>query len=226
MGTGAVSTLAARSRLAEQLAVYFVADPEQTERDVRKVVTDAVANGVTIVQLRAKVMPDDEFQALAVDLLAICHERSVPFIVNDRLAVALAIGADGVHLGEHDLPIDEARALAAPPFIIGASPTTVEQAAAARILGADYVGLGPVYATASKADAGAEIGLDGLSARIEAAKLPAVGIGGITVENATAVILAGADGVAVISAIQGAPDPGRAAGRLAAAVRAGLDRRI
>jgi thiamine-phosphate diphosphorylase len=221
-----VSTLSSRSKLAEQLAVYFVADPEQSLRDIRDDVSAAIANGVTMVQLRAKTMPAAEFQTLAVEVQALCRERGVPFIVNDRLDVAEAIGADGVHLGEHDLPIDLARQRMGPGFLIGASPTDVEQAAAARMHGADYVGLGPVYVTGSKTDAGAAIGLDGLAERIHAAKLPAIGIGGITVDNATDVVLAGADGVAVISAIQRAADPGRATAALAAAVRAGLERRI
>ena len=221
-----MSTLAARSKLADQLAVYFVADPEQSERDVRDDVAAALANGITMVQLRAKTMTEAEFRVLAVDLLTLCRVSDVPFIVNDRLDVAQAIGADGVHLGEHDLPVEVARVRAVPPFIIGFSPKDVEQAAGARLRGADYVGLGPVYATGSKADAGSAIGLDGLATQIQAAKLPAVGIGGINVENATAVILAGADGVAVMSAIQRASDPGRAAAELAAAVRAGLERRI
>jgi thiamine-phosphate pyrophosphorylase len=220
------SSLAARSKLAEQLAVYFVADPEQTERDLVGIVATAVARGVTMVQLRAKTMPDDDFVPLARAIQAVCREHDVPFIVNDRLVVALEIEADGVHLGEHDLPIDVARDLAGPSFIIGSSPKNLEQAEAARALGANYVGLGPVYATGSKGDAGDPIGLEGLAEQIAAAKLPAVGIGGITIENATEVILAGADGVAVISAIQAAPDPGQATADLAAAVRAGLDRQI
>lgn len=219
-------SLAARSKLAEQLAVYFVADPEQTERDLNDIVVAAIAGGVTMVQLRAKTMDVAAFQVLAIDILALCRERGVPFIVNDRFEVALAIGADGVHLGELDLPLDEARQQAGPSFIIGSSPKHLAQAEVARELGADYVGLGPVYATGSKDDAGAPIGLHGLAARIEAAKLPAVGIGGITVKNATEVILAGADGVAVISAIQLARDPRQATAELAAAVRAGLERRI
>lgn len=219
-------SLAARSKLAEQLAVYFVADPEQTDRDLNDIVVAAIAGGVTMVQFRAKSMADAAFQAMATDLLTRCRDRSVPFIVNDRFDLALAIGADGVHLGELDLPLDEARQRAGPSFLIGSSPKHLAQAQVARELGADYVGLGPIYATGSKDDAGAPIGLDGLAARIEAAKLPAVGIGGITVENATQVILAGADGVAVISAIQQAPDPGQAAAELATAVRAGMERRI
>lgn len=219
-------SLAARSKLAEQLAVYFVADPEQAQRDLRDDVSSAIAGGVTMVQLRAKAMDDVAFRSLATEILAICRDQSVPFIVNDRFEVALAVGADGVHLGELDLPLDEARHRAGASIIIGSSPTHVAQAAAARDLGADYVGLGPVYATGSKDDAGEPIGLTGLTARIAAAKLPAVGIGGITASNATEIILAGADGVAVISAIQRAPDARRAAAELATAVRAGLKRRL
>lgn len=220
------NSLAARSRLAEQLAVYFVADPEQTERDLVGIVATALARGVTMVQLRAKTMTDEEFVPLARAMQAVCREQDVPFIINDRLVLALELGADGVHLGEHDLPIDVARQLAGPSFIIGSSPKNLEQARAAMGLGANYVGLGPVYATGSKGDAGDPIGLVGLAEQIEAAKLPAVAIGGITAANATEVILAGADGVAVISAIQGAADPGQATAELAAAVRAGLDREI
>jgi thiamine-phosphate diphosphorylase len=220
------NSLAARSKLAEQLAVYFVADPEQTERDLVGIVATAIARGVTVVQLRAKRMPDDDFVPLARAIQAACRDQDVPFIVNDRLVLALELGADGVHLGEHDLPIDVARDLAGPSFIIGSSPKNLEQAEAARTQGANYVGLGPIYATGSKGDAGDPIGLEGLAEQIAAAKLPAVGIGGITIANATEVILAGADGVAVISAIQGATDPGQATADLAAAVRAGLDRQI
>jgi thiamine-phosphate diphosphorylase len=219
-------SLAARSKLAEQLAVYFVADPEQSQRDLGDDVAAAIAGGVTMVQLRAKTMHDTAFRSLATEILAICRDRGVPFIVNDRLELALTVGADGVHLGELDLPLDEARQRAGASFIIGSSPMDVAQAAAARELGADYVGLGPVYATGSKDYAGDPIGLTGLAARIAAAKLPAVGIGGISATNATEVILAGADGVAVISAIQRAPDPRRAAAELATAVRAGLERRL
>lgn len=219
-------SIAARSKLANQLAVYFVADPEQSQRALDGDVAAAIAGGVTMVQLRAKTINDAEFQLLATDLLGLCRDRGVPFIVNDRFDIALAIGADGVHLGELDLTLDEARQRAGPSLIIGTSPKHIAQAEAARELGADYVGVGPVYATGSKNDAGDPIGLDGLAARIAAAKLPAVGIGGITTKNATEVILAGADGVAVISAIQRAPDPRQAAADLAAAVRAGLERRI
>ena len=219
-------SLAARSKLAEQLAVYFVADPEQSQRHLGDDVVAAIAGGVTMVQLRAKTMDDTSFRSLATEILAICRDQGVPFIVNDRFEVGLAIGADGVHLGELDLPLDEARQRAGASFIIGSSPTDVAQAAMARELGADYVGLGPVYATGSKNDAGEPIGLTGLTARIAAAKLPAVGIGGITATNATEVILAGADGVAVISAIQRAPHPRLAAAELWAAVRAGLERRL
>ncbi|MDQ3692017.1 MAG: thiamine phosphate synthase [Chloroflexota bacterium] len=203
-----------------------MADPERGERDLLGDVIAAIAGGVTMVQVRAKHLDRDAFRALAAPLREACQVRGVPFIVNDRLDLALEIGADGVHLGEHDTPVDEARRLSGPNLIIGASPRDESQAELARLLGADYVGLGPVYVTGSKDDAGTPIGLAGLAARIHAAKLPAVGIGGITVERATEVVLAGADGVAVISAIQRAPDPAVAAAALAAAVRAGLNRRL
>src|SRR5688572_27229613 len=131
-------SLAARSKLAEQLAVYFVADPEQAQRDLGGDVVAAIDGGVTMVQLRAKTIDDTAFRSLATEILAICRDRGVPFIVNDRFEVALAVGADGVHLGGLDLQLDEARRRAGAPFIIGSSPTDVAQAAAARELGADY----------------------------------------------------------------------------------------
>jgi thiamine-phosphate pyrophosphorylase len=220
-----LTTLADRSRLAGLLAVYLVADPEQARPGALPgIVAAAVANGVTMVQLRAKTLSNAAFRAEALDLMPILAAANVPFIVNDRFRIAVELGAAGVHLGEHDLPVAEARKLAPAGFIIGASPKDIAQAAAAREDGAEYVGVGPVYATGSKNDAGAAIGLAGLAAQIEAAKLPAVGIGGITAENASEVILAGADGVAVISAIQRAPDPGLAAAALAAAVNGALTR--
>ena len=205
-------------RLAERLAVYLVADPEQTERDLVDDVIAALEGGVTCVQLRAKRLTDRATWDLAVRLRGLAHDYDALFIQNDRLDVALAAQADGVHLGVHDLPLWLTRRIVGPDFIIGYSPLTVEQVEDAARLGADYVGLGPVFATASKDDASPPIGLRGLAEQVAATSLPAVGIGGITVDNAPDVIRAGAVGVSVISAILRAPDPGEAAARLARAV--------
>ncbi len=206
--------------LAARLALYLVADPEATRRDLVADTIAALEGGVTAVQLRAKQGSDRELWELATRLRQVCQARSVLFIVNDRLDLALAVGADGVHLGLHDLPLAAARRIAGPRVLIGASPQTIADAVEAREQGADYVGAGPVFVTGSKADAGEPIGLDGLHDRALAAALPTVGIGGITIENAAAVIAAGAVGVSVISAILGAADPAAAARQLASAVAA------
>ena len=209
-----------RAELAEKLAVYLVADPEQTERDLVEDVVAALEGGVTSVQLRAKRATDREALAVAVRLREACRERDALFVVNDRVDLALAAGADGVHLGVHDLPLAAAREIAGSRLVLGYSPLTLDQVDAAAGAGADYVGLGPVFATASKEDATPPIGLPGLAAQVAATPLPAVGIGGITAENAGDVIRAGAVGVSVISAILRAPDPREAAARLAQAVAA------
>ena len=205
--------------LAERLAVYLVADPEQTERDLVETVAAALGNGVTCVQLRAKRLGGRDALALADGLREQCRSRNALFIVNDRIDLALAAQADGVHLGVHDLPLAAARAIAGPDLIVGYSPQTVDEAADARRRGADYVGVGPVFATASKDDAGEPIGIAGLVERARAAGIPSVGIGGITPDNAAEVIRAGADGVAVIRAILAASDPDAAAAQLARAVQ-------
>lgn len=186
----------------------------------------ALAGGATAIQLRAKKDEPGRLQVeLARELAALCREHGALFIVNDRLDVALAVGADGVHLGQDDLPVAEARRLAGPGFIIGCSVENVEQAQAAATAGADYLGVGPVYPTATKADAGPATGLYHLGTVKAATHLPVVGIGGINQENAADVMAAGADGVAVISAVSLAQDVEGAAARLAAAVREGLARR-
>lgn len=217
-GSAAIGERMPPDQLAARLAVYLVADPAATRRDLLAATIAALQGGVTAVQLRAKQLTDRETWELAIRLRAACHERSVLFLVNDRLDMALAAGADGVHLGVHDLPLAAARRLAGPGFLIGASPQTVAEAAAAKGDGADYIGAGPVFVTGSKADAGAPIGLDGLRERVRAADLPTVGIGGITVANAADVITTGAAGVSVISAILGADDPAAAAAVLASTV--------
>jgi thiamine-phosphate pyrophosphorylase len=132
--------------------------------------------------------------------------------------VAMAAGADGVHVGMKDLPLPKTRRLVGNGVIVGFSPLAMEDVLAARSGGADYVGLGPVYGTGSKADAQPELGLHALAEQAAAAHLPSVAIGGIDVANAGPAIRAGVDGVAVISAIQSAPDPRRAAESLALAV--------
>lgn len=209
--------------LRAALALYLVADPEQSQSG--NLVADtaaAIAGGVTCVQLRAKHLSDFDALDLAIPLAALCRRNRVPFIVNDRLDVALAVSADGLHVGLSDLPISVVRGMGGDRFLIGWSPETEEQTARSIAEGADYVGLGPVFPTGSKADAGAAIGLDGLTRRVDLASLPTVGIGGITEDTAASMIAAGADGVAVISAILRRDDPERAAAGLWAVVDTAL----
>ena len=186
-------------------------------RDLAGLAAAAVGGGATMLQLRAKRVDGRTAAGLAARILAAAG--SVPFVVNDRLDVALAIGAAGCHLGQTDLPIDAARRLAPPGFLLGGSAATAEEARRASDEGADYLGIGPLAATPSKADAAPPIGWDGF-ARVHAAvpHLPAVGIGGIDAALAAGARAAGAAGIAVISAVLGAADPVAATRALRAAL--------
>ena len=207
-----------QTELRERLALYYVADPEQTDRDFLAMVDDALTGGVTSLQLRAKRMPGREMYDLAITLRERCRATETLFFVNDRVDIAMAAEADGVHVGMYDLPLEATRRLVGRNMIIGFSPLAMEDVVTAKGDGADYVGLGPVFGTASKADAQPELGLVALAEQAATAGLPSVGIGGIDIANAGAVIRAGVDGVAVISAIQGAPNARSAAESLAGAV--------
>lgn len=166
----------------------------------------AVRGGATMIQLRLKDADARTLADIAGALIASVH---VPVVVNDRLDVALVSGAAGVHLGADDLPVVQARKLAPDGFIIGASLGSEGEADNAR--SADYVGIGPMYATSTKRDAGDAIGPKGLARLSALVRLPCVGIGGITALNALPVIQAGANGVAVVGAVFGSQDPEAAA---------------
>jgi thiamine-phosphate pyrophosphorylase len=209
-------------RLVGGLALYLVADPEQGSPHFYDVVGDALDGGVTCVQLRAKELSDRLLYAAAQRLRALCTRASALFIVNDRADIALAAGADGVHLGVDDLPIEAARALGGPDFLIGYSPASDSEAAQAAARGADYLGVGPVYGTKSKSDAGEAIGLETLRRRVQSAGVPVIGIGGISNRNAAQVIGAGAVGIAVVSAILQSEQPRYAATELAEIVSKSL----
>jgi len=178
---------------------------------------DAVLGaGVSWLQLRCKGTPASAFLRAALDLVAAARRTGARVIVNDRLDVALASGAAGVHLGQDDLPLDAARRIAGDRLVIGVSTHDVAEARAAEDGGADYVGFGPMYPTASKADAHPQRTLEAL-ARVRAAiGLPIVAIGGIGETTAPAVLDAGADAVAVIGALASAPDPRAFAARMLA----------
>ena len=171
------------------------------------VVTSALAAGAPAVQLRAKAASARELLALGHAVLPAARERAALLFVNDRLDVALALGADGVHLGEDDLPVAAARRAAPDGFLIGASADDPDMARRLVADGANYVGCGTVYATTTKPDAGDVIGLEGLDRVARAVDVPVVGIGGITVERANEVAArTQAAGVAVVGAVMRAAD--------------------
>lgn len=192
--------------------LYLVTDRALARgRTTVDVVREAVAGGVTCVQLREKASGTREFLEEARAVQAALRGTGVPLIVNDRVDVALAVGADGVHLGQRDMAIADARRLGSPSWIIGVSAESVADAIRAEQEGADYVGVSPVFATPTKTDHAPPLGLEGLRAIRAAATVPLVAIGGIHAGNAREVIRAGADGLAVVSAIVSADSPREAA---------------
>jgi len=171
------------------------------------IVQAAIAGGADAVQFRDKEASGRRFYDSAMEVRRICREAGVPFIVNDRVDMALATGADGVHVGQEDLPAAEARRLIGDGRILGVSAASAAEAVAACADGADYLGAGPVFeARGTKPDAARPIGLAGLASVCAAATVPVIAIGGIHAANAAAVLSAGAAGVAVISAVVAADD--------------------
>lgn len=195
-----------------------------TGRPVTEVVEAAIDGGVTAVQLRAKDMDARAQWRLGKRLRELTARRGIPFFVNDRVDLALALDADGVHLGEEDLPVVEARRLAEaagrPELIVGFSTAVLDFAMQAVAEGADYVSVGNLFGTTRKPDAGEPIGTGPLALIARSVTVPVLGIGGVTAQNAAGVIEAGGAGVAVISAIAASPDPAAAARALAQAVAA------
>jgi thiamine-phosphate diphosphorylase len=191
-------------------------------RDLDEILAATLEGGCRMVQLREKEWPSGRLLPLAERLGGRCRRAGVTFIVNDRVDLAVAAGADGVHLGQDDLPPRAARPLLRPGMILGRSTHTLAQAERARDEAADYVAVGSMFETATKPDF--ELAGPDLLRRIRPlTPQPLVGIGGITHENVGDVIRAGADGVAVISAVCGAPDPAAATRRLLAAIREARD---
>ena len=189
-------------------------------RGILSVAEAAIAGGADVIQLREKDLPTAELVRLGTVLRELTRRTGRIFIVNDRVDVALAVDADGVHLGQDDMPIPIARRLLGPEKIIGGSAGNLEEARVCLEAGADYIGVGPIYRTGTKADAGAPVGPALITAIKELTGLPIVAIGGIDAQNARAPIVAGADGVAVVSAVFGAADPEAAARQLRAVVQA------
>ena len=205
---------------ALDLSLYLVTDPGLcASRGLVDTVRAAVAGGISVVQLRDKAAPDalliEQGRALKTALAG----TGVPLIVNDRLRVAAAVRADGVHVGQSDASVAAARELLGPEAIVGLSIQTIAHARAVAALPIDYVGIGPVFATATKTDHAVPLGCDGLAAVRAASDFPAVAIGGLTAAHADCVLNAGCEGLAVVSAVCGTPDPEAAAAALAAAVQ-------
>lgn len=185
---------------------YFITDSALSAAGDESDVRQAVAAGVAIVQYRRKDAGTRLLVQEARALKRICAGGRTRFIVNDRLDVAMAAEADGVHLGKEDMALGDARRLLGKAKLIGVSVLTVEEALAAEEQGADYLGVGPVFPTATKADAGAPCGLDRLRAIRSRCRIPVAAIGGIDLENAGAVLQAGADMICAISAVVAQPD--------------------
>lgn len=194
------------------LGLYLVTDRSLSNgRPIEWIVEEAVKGGVTMVQLREKNCSTTDFIELAIRLKRILEPYKVPLIINDRLDVALASDADGLHIGQSDMSYQAAREMLGYQKIIGLSVETVSQAKEANSLDVDYIGISPVFTTGTKADIATPLGLEGVTEIASFSKHPIVGIGGIHAGNAKEVIDAGADGVAVVSAICSATDPEKAA---------------
>ncbi|NRG16483.1 thiamine phosphate synthase [Rhizobiales bacterium] len=192
-------------------SLYLVIGPRDCGgRNPADVAQAAASGGVTLVQLRDKEGATRDILTLAREMKTRLDPLGVPLIVNDRIDVALAAEAAGAHLGQDDMPLEEARRLAGPEFVIGVSIGSEAERDATPLGLADHAGVGACFPSSTKADADS-LGVEGLRTLRPSLPLPVVGIGGITAENAAEVIAAGADGVAVVSAICGAPDPAAAA---------------
>ena len=183
-------------------SLYLVTDRSLARgRSSLEVVKAAINGGVSCVQLREKECSTREFIAEALALKETLQQYGVPLLINDRVDVALAVEADGVHLGQSDMKIADARRILKPHMIVGISAESVADAEQAEKEGADYIGISPVFATGSKTDTALPLGLEGVQQIREKVKVPLVGIGGINVNNGADVIAQGADGIAVVSAI-------------------------
>jgi thiamine-phosphate pyrophosphorylase len=176
------------------------------DRDYLEVIEEAIQGGADIVQLREKYKSKRELLQMAKELKKLTAKYNVPFIVNDHLDIALAVDADGIHIGQNDLPLAEARQIMGPDKIIGISTHALEEAIEAENNGADYIGVGPVFETKSKVDVVDPVGLEYVKEVVAHTSIPFVAIGGIKLHNLNDVLEAGAKRICVISAIVGAED--------------------
>ena len=196
-------------------SLYLVTDRNLSGGwSLQSIVEAAVRGGVTCVQLREKDCTTGEFIEQALSIHDFLKAEKIPLIINDRVDVAQAIKAEGVHLGQSDMPLSLARSILKDSMFIGISASSVEVAIEAEKGGADYIGVSPIFATPTKTDTAPPLGMKGLSRMRQAVKIPLVGIGGLNMNNAGDVIKNGGDGVAVVSAIVSADDPEKAAREL------------
>lgn len=200
---------------SDVLRLYLVTDQTLTRgRPLADLVAAVVQGGVTCVQLREKQLGTREFLAQALILKALLAPQGIPLVINDRIDIALACDADGVHLGQNDLPADEARKLLPPAVFIGWSVESMDDVQQSAALPVDYLGVSPIFSTPTKIDTKDPWGLEGLSVVRAVTQLPLVAIGGVHAGNALEVLRAGADGLAVVSALCAADDPRAAAAAL------------
>ena len=201
--------------MKDLLKLYLVTDRDLSlGRSLEEVVSEAVAGGVTVVQLREKDASTGEFVELAFRLKDILRPYNVPLIINDRVDVALAVDAEGLHIGQSDMPYEIARKLLGPNKIIGLSVECMDDILEANKLDVDYVGISPIYGTPTKTDTAEPFGLEGLCRAVQLSVHPTVAIGGMNTSTIGDVMAAGTDGVAVVSAICSAESPRLAAKEL------------
>lgn len=204
-----------REEIRASMLLYAVTDRMWLKegQNLTAVCRDVLESGVTFLQIREKDLDAEAFEREAMELKELCAQYRVPFVVNDSVEIALAIQADGVHVGQSDIRGRDIRAMIGPDRILGISAGTVEEAAAAERAGADYIGVGAVFGTSTKKDA-RNLSLEQLRAITGAVSIPAVAIGGINAANLLELSGSGVDGVAVVSAIFAAGNPGQAASEL------------
>ncbi len=188
------------------LRLYVITDRTLVgKRSLIEIIKQAIEGGTSIIQLRDKTLDDDEMATLGKNIMVLTNGK-IPLMVNNRVNVALAIEAQGIHVGQDDMPAKQVRKIVGNTMILGVSANTVSEAKKAELEGADYIGAGPVFQTFTKVDADPVIGLQGLMNIKKSVSIPIVGIGGISSKNAKDVIKI-ADGIAVISAVMAAKDP-------------------
>lgn len=192
----------------DSLLLYLVTDSGLLRgREMKEVVLAAVAGGVTMVQLREKQASTRDFVDLARQLKEALSDRGVPLLINDRIDVAMAVDADGVHIGQSDMPYAMARQMLGPEKIIGLSVENMQQVEESNLLDCDYIGISPVFSTPTKSDTATPFGLSGLRHAVRLSAHPTVAIGGMNLQTAQEVMCCGTDGIAVVSAIMSAEDP-------------------